>query len=153
MLVGILAIISFFILPANNRWLYGKILDKNNNVFVQAKRLGLDERKEDRFGYSYMVYMNAIKLIKNPEDAIVLFPPGDYVKSVLHVNNFVVPEPAVFYYYTGLVSVWANSPDVERANWEVVVKRENDIVLRKITSKRHLDSMIIFFRKYLNEGP
>ena len=37
---------------------------------------------------------------------------------------FSAPEPAVFYYYTGLEGVWTNSPDVGRANYLVGVSKK-----------------------------
>ena len=30
-----------------------------------------------------------------------------------------VPEPAIFYYYTGLKTTWANSKQASKANWYV----------------------------------
>jgi len=146
--IAVIIIIIFCTLPANNDWLYTKIIDPGNNVFDQPNHMGIDERKASRYGYSYLVYLNILHKVDNPKQAVILLPPIEYVKSI-HVNNFAIPEPATFYYYTGLEAVWANSPHVGLANWEVVVKGEQQIGLRRIPGKEHLDSVLTFYRKYL----
>jgi hypothetical protein len=148
-LAAILVIVLYFAIPANNKWLYAKILDGGNSFATQLAHLDPAERKMSRYGYSYMVYMNAIKRITTPANAIVLLPPNDYIKNVLGVTKFVSPEPAVFYYYTGVNAVWANSPDVGRANWEIHVRNDTDIVLRKIINRKRFDSIVAFYKQYI----
>ena len=147
-IIAVAIVVLFCVLPSNNDWLNAKIIDADNPVFEQPKHLKIEERKVSRYGYSYLVYQNILHRLDDPKHALVLVPPIEYVKS-LRVNNFAIAEPATFYYYTGLASVWVNSPDVERANWELVVRGEQQIALRKITDKKHLDSVITFYRKYL----
>ncbi len=148
-LSGVLVIILFFTLPANNRWLFSKILDSGNDFAMQMNHMDPEDRKLSRYGFSYMIYMNAIKRITVHENAIILLPPNDYLTEVLHVTKFVSPEPAVFYYYTGINAVWANSPDAGRANWEIVVHSDSSIILKKVMNRRHFDSIVGVYKHYI----
>lgn len=143
--VAVIIIMIFFNLPVYNNWLNSKIF--GDNTAEEFKHLDLDYRKASRWGYSYMVYQNIVGKVTDPKHAIILLPPNDYLRKI-HVKNFVSPEPATFYYYTGLASVWMTSPNAEQANWELVVKGDQQIGLRKITDKKHLDSVLAFYRKF-----
>ena len=72
------------------------------------------ERLRGRLGNSYSISLAAAENIrkkKQEKTAIVLLPPKEYIKE--QQADYPVPEPAVFYYYTGLRSKWTNSPGVD----------------------------------------
>jgi len=58
-------------------------------------------------------------------------------------------EPAVFYYFTGINSVWASSPNVEKANWAIYAGKTGVRVMQ-IKSKGQLDSLILIYKKFAN---
>src|ERR1700712_2302722 len=66
-----------------------------------------------RFGLPYTICMRVKDVLaqKKVKDAVVLFEPNSYYRDSLHMQ-LRVPEPAVFYYYTGLKGVWTTSADV-----------------------------------------
>jgi hypothetical protein len=144
-LVAVAFVIIFFTIPAYNTWINTKIF--GDNIDYQISHMGVEDRRTSRYGYPYVVYQNVSHKVTDPKHAIILMPPNDYLKT-LNVKQFVTPEPATFYYYTGLICVLPNSPNADSANWELLVNSDQQIMLRKITSKGHLDTLLAFYRKY-----
>lgn len=147
-LASVLVILLFFTIPINNNWLYSKVIGGENNLLYQVKHLDVADRKLMRYGYSYQVYLNMLADIPDKKSALILLPPAKYLKA-MGVQDFVTVEPAVFYYYTGLNSVWANSPDAGRANWAVGVNSSHRVRLRQIMNPAQLDTLLPIFRKLL----
>ena len=86
----------------------------------------------------------AKKKVTNP---VILFEPNSYYRDSLHMDLHV-PEPAVFYYYTGLRGVWMNSPDVEKANYFVRVNG-GEVKLEAIRSSEQLQTILVHYRKFI----
>ncbi len=147
-LSGILAIILLFCTPHYNEWLNTKIL-QNNDVFFQMTHLDENGRKISRYGYSYQIYMALKERMKTLGDVTLLLPPAQYMHSRKMINEVVMPEPAVFYYYTGMKSVWVTSPDIYKANYDLDVNSKGEIIVKKIPSKNDLDTLITKYKKYL----
>ncbi len=149
-LTAIFVVLLFFQVPFYNEWLYGKVINVNNSIFDQMQNLDTSYRKAYRFGGSYLAYQDMkTKLTKMGGGAVtLLLPPNDYLKA-MGVNDISMCEPAEFYYFTGLNSVWANSPDVARANWAVVAMKGKGISLMKIKSKPQLDSLITQYKPFI----
>ena len=79
---------------------------------------------------------------------VILFEPNSYYRDSLHIYPKVrAPEPAVFYYYTGLEGVWVNSPDAEKANYVVRVSKKG-VTLDPIRNPDELRQVLAFYRKY-----
>ena len=79
---------------------------------------------------------------------VILFEPNSFYKDSLHVYpNIHAPEPALFYYYTGLEGVWTNSPDVGKANFLLMMSKKG-IKLQEITSPQQLKLVLAFYKKY-----
>lgn len=84
--------------------------------------MSVEERLEDRFKTHYTLSREiAVKLREHGDTGLLMVPPTSYFK--LRGINYHVPEPAVFYYFTGVKTVWANSKEAIRAPWRVEVKR------------------------------
>lgn len=146
-LTGILVIILFVTIPQNNAWLYSKILE-HNDIYMQAKHLNLEERREMRYGYSYQVYKLLEKRLEGKKDVVLLFPPEEYLKA-MHLDKIVIPEPAVFYYYTGVKSVWVTSSEVGSANCLMAISNTEKIYLIPLNSKEQTDSVVASYKKYM----
>jgi hypothetical protein len=58
-----------------------------------------------------------------------------------------VPEPAVFYYYTGLRTIWANSPEASKANWYITAQN-GGLVFDSVINQQALRDTIASFNKY-----
>lgn len=145
-LYPLLVIVLFFTIPFYNNWLYNKVL--NNNFLSEVKYLSPEARNIRRFGYSYTVYEDIQSAVQNYNNAMILMPPNEYVKSK-KVKELVIPEPAVFYYFTGIKSVWANSPGAALANWVVLVNGPGEMVVKRMSFIHNPDSLLADYRKYI----
>lgn len=106
--------------------------------------------KTQRYGISYTVSMRVLDAVRRKKvpHAVILLEPNSYYRDSLHIYpNVHVPEPAVFYYYTGLEAVWTNSPDVSKANFLLRITR-NGASLDSIGSPRQLQEILARYKKY-----
>ena len=109
---------------------------------------GIQSIMTGRFGLPYTICMRVKEVIakKKVKDAVILFEPNSYYRDSLHMQ-IRVPEPAVFYYYTGLEGVWTNSPDVTRANYLVRLSKKG-VSLDEIRSAQQLKQILDRYKKY-----
>jgi hypothetical protein len=85
---------------------------------------------------------------KNIVNPVILFEPNSYYRDSLHIYpNVRAPEPAVFYYYTGLVGVWTNSPNVSNANFLVRVTKKG-VALDAIRTPQQLQQILANYKKF-----
>jgi len=107
--------------------------------------------KKMRYGISYTIAMKVKEVVEKRKmpHAVILFEPNSYYRDSLHIYNSIrAPEPAVFYYYTGLVGVWTNSPDVRKANFIVRISQKKGVTLDDIRSPEQLQQILASFKKY-----
>lgn len=106
--------------------------------------------RAQRYGISFTISMrvlDAIRKRKTPH-AVILFEPNSYYRDSLHIYpNIHVPEPAVFYYYTGLEGVWVNSPNVNKANFLLRINK-NGAALDSIRTPQQLQEILARYKKY-----
>jgi len=150
LLTSILIIILFFTIEFYNGWLTGKVLNVNNNMLDQMEHLDTTYRKSYRWGGSYLAFQDIkSKLAKNGgTNVTLLLPTTEYLRAQ-GVTDMDMVEPSVFYYFTGINSVWANSPEVARANWALIVIKGRGVSLKKIREKPELDTIISEYKKYI----
>lgn len=98
----------------------------------------LESIRQARYGMPYAVSMQVKAAVEKKRlgDAVLLLEPNTYYRDSLHISLHL-PEPAVFYYYTGLRAVWMNSPEMEKANYLVRVEKET-VILEPIGSQEQL---------------
>lgn len=145
---SIVVIICFFLLPQNDKWLNEKVLTYWNDFKRQKIQLDVEKRKIERYGPAY-TYSKRIALFFEKkaatEHALVLLPSQKYFEE--KGIRYDVPEPAVFYYYTGLKTTWANSQMASQANW--IVRLENgNIIIDSVADKRVLVDTIAAYQKF-----
>jgi hypothetical protein len=122
------------------------------NDFLKEKDDTLDVTgiRKDRYGISYVISLRVKEVVENKHIAnpVILFEPNSYYRDSLHIYPKVrAPEPAVFYYYTGLEGVWTNSPDVDKANYIVRVTKKG-VTLDAIHDPQQLQQILAFYRKF-----
>jgi hypothetical protein len=114
----------------------------------QKDNLDTEHRKRQRWGNAYTVSKQIASLLgpeKSNANLLVLVPPQDYFKE--RKIDYPVPEPAVFYYYTGVKTVWANSK--EAINAKRVVRAVNGrLFIDVVTDNYRLADSLQVFRKY-----
>ena len=105
---------------------------------------------KSRYGISYVISMRVKEVMehRNVVNPVILFEPNSYYRDSLHIYpNVHAPEPAVFYYYTGLEGVWTNSPDVGKANFLVRVTKKG-VALDAIKTPQQLQQILASYKKF-----
>ncbi len=122
----------------------------DGDIFYQVHHLGIEERRELRFGPSYGFYRDlAIQFNENNiQNVTILLPPNDYVHA-MDFANLLIPEPAEFYYFTGINAVSKSSPNVRDANWALVAAH-GKVWMNRVKSGGQLDSLLTLYNPYNN---
>jgi hypothetical protein len=107
-----------------------------------------EDVRKARYGFSYVLSTKVKEFMdrKRVAHPVVLFEPNTYYRDSLHIQ-VKVPEPSVFYYYTGLQSVWMNSAGVNSANYLVRVSRKG-INIDEIRSQAQLQQILAAYHKF-----
>jgi hypothetical protein len=143
---GALFVTGFFFLPANRTWAE-RLISYYEDLPYEIRHTGKEDRMKTRFGNDYTVSKAiAAHFVKNnlQSQSLVLMPPSSYFSK--RGINYHVPEPAVFYYYTGVKTIWANSPHALQANWYVRVQ-DRKLVMERVTDKKALQDTITAYNK------
>ncbi len=146
--LSVSVIIIFFLLPPNRVWVKDRIFAYYRDFGWQKNKMGIEQRMADRFtgSYTYSKQISAFFEQKKIQPyAMVLVPPTDYFTQ--HGIDYHVPEPLVFYYYTGLHTLWPNSPYAQKANWYVHVKDKN-IIIDSISNRAAFGDTLKAFNKF-----
>lgn len=139
-------IAAFFLLPRNREWA-ATVLSYWKDYQWQRDNTDLETRMTKRFGNNYVFSKQIADMFEKrgtKDRALVLMPPSNYFTKM--GAQYHVPEPAVFYYYTGLKTIWANSNDAIKANWYVRVSG-NLLVVDSVTDLRAFRDTIAAFKK------
>jgi hypothetical protein len=145
--VSILATSLFFVLPQNREWMAQRVLAYWND-FRKQKNLNPEHRKIERYGTEYTYSKRIAGFFRQKgieKNVLVLFPPTAYFKS--KGIDYHVPEPAVFYYFTGLKTIWVDSRDAIKANWVVRVD-STQMVIDSVLNTAMLADTIQAFKKF-----
>jgi hypothetical protein len=148
LVTAVVALLIFFGLEPNKLWLNQRVIAYWDDFKEQKLNLDLEERKLARYQTDYLFAKNVTAFFEKRGVAgkvLVLMPPTEYFKA----NNLEihVPEPAVFYYYTSLKTIWANSPEASKANWFISAKN-GGLVFDSVANKQVLLDTIAAFNKY-----
>ena len=103
-----------------------------------------------RYGIMYTVSMKVKDVMEKKKVAnpVILFEPNSFYRDSLHIYpNIHAPEPALFYYYTGMQGVWLNSPNVSKANFLLRISKKG-IQLDSIGTPAQLQRIQAFYKKY-----
>lgn len=147
LVISLLLVCVFFFLPQNRKWVQKTVLSYGSDFIRQKDKPGIEERRRERYGQAYIQSVNIAGFFRGSRDTalLVLIPPETYFSK--HNIIYPVPEPAVFYYYTGLKTTWAKSPAARRANWYACV-RDGKIVVDSVHSQQELLDSIASFNKF-----
>lgn len=145
---SILAVSLFFMLPRNRAWLHDKILPYFKAVPRQLGQLDTEQRKTERYGNAYRYSTSIASTLRKRTEAgkvLLLMPSTSYFKA--RGLDYPVPEPAVFYYYTGIKTVWSNSSEAMGANWYAHVAG-GQIQVDSVAAPTQLRDTISSFNKF-----
>lgn len=144
---AIFVLALFFMLPRNKAWVTKTILPYWQDFRAQKQNLDIEYRKIARYRSAY-TFSTQIADHFGPEQrthALVLLPPSAYFKK--NGIRYQVPEPVVFYYYTGLKTVWVNSHEAAKANWYVRAEKGR-LFIDSVTDARSFADTIRAFKTY-----
>lgn len=131
------------------KWFLDKPLDYWSAFCIEVRRpASLEEIRRLRYGKPYILSMKIQAAAKAGQlhDPVFLFEPNSFYHDSLHID-LRMPEPAVFYYYTGLQGVWMNSPTVQKANYLVVI-RKGDVTIEPIQRPQQLQAILTRYRSF-----
>ena len=120
--------------------------------FLKEKDDTLDQAgiMKQRYGVIYTICLKVKETVEKKKIAhpVILFEPNSYYKDSLHIYTTIrAPEPALFYYYTGLEGVWTNSPNVSKANFLLRISKKG-VNLDEIHTPQQLQQILAFYKKY-----
>lgn len=131
----------------NKNW-FDRVVAYWDDYQEQKNEPDLEQRKMQRYGNSYiiskMITDNLVKLGAK-DSAVVLIPPTSYFEA--SQISYRVPEPAVFYYYTSLKTVWPDTKDTTAINWVVDVVNRN-LAFIKIENAHQRSEYLQKFKQY-----
>lgn len=105
---------------------------------------------KSRYGIPYVISMRVKAAVEQRHfpHPVILFEPNSLYRDSLHIYpRLKAPEPAVFYYYTGLEGVWINSPDTARVNLLVRVTGKG-VSLEVIRTEEQRRRVLAYYRKF-----
>lgn len=147
-LLSALIIFLFFRIKIYNEWIT-TIINDEKKISIALNQLDPEMRKTEWWGTSYIISKNILNYFRqnkfDEKNALILMPPNEYV--ITNKVDFAVPEPSKFYYYTGLKTVWANSPLAEKANYVVAIE-DRELIIIPVPDKNALNTYLSEFRKY-----
>ncbi|HYC27942.1 MAG TPA: hypothetical protein VEB42_03985 [Chitinophagaceae bacterium] len=144
-LSGIIFLILFFLLPMNREWA-GTVSSYWTDFTRQKNDLNTETRLRLRFGtnYTYTKLIGDSISKKGMDRNLILLPPTSYFKKM--GVGYHVPVSPVFYYYTGIKTVWADNPHAPEADGYVRVSN-GKIIIEKVTDRKALQDTIVAFQK------
>lgn len=102
-------------LPGNVKWLQEKVIPYYSSLPYEVKHMGKEERLSKRFKNAYDLTREVARQAQFDTSKLILMPAASYFAS--RGISYAVPEPAVFYYYSGVRTVWTNSPEAIKAHY------------------------------------
>lgn len=144
---SILLIAGFFVLPRNYEWIQ-RVMGYGNSIRSQSLQLNEERRIQRRFGNEYTIskkIADSLAVKTDIKNVLILIPPSGYFKE--KGIDYPVPEPAVFYYFTGIKTTWCNSPLAKKANWLVSISGK-DISVHPVNNSNDLSDSLKVYRKY-----
>lgn len=144
--------IFLFILFKNfgvNKYWFAKV-GSYWDAFQEQKSSGAstEDIRKERWGGTYLVSkMIQDYFVKNNiKDPLVLMEPNAYLKEQ-KIINFSMPEPIIFYYFTGIKTVWTNSKNVKDADY-VAYLTPRGVVIEPISSPAQLQQILEKYKNY-----
>ena len=145
---SLLLLLWFLFLPKNHEWFNQRIIGYWNDFRVQKDNLGIEHRKVKRWGSDFTISKQISVFFSkthNRDNILVLIPPSAYFAE--RDINYHVPEPAVFFYYTGIKTTWINSQEALEANW-MVTANHGVLNFIQVKNEKMVSDSIAAFKKY-----
>ncbi len=146
-MAGVPALVLFFLLPPNKTWFRETVIDYWKAFTWQRKNLDPEHRRTLRYDSSYIYSKQIASLFqqKGIDGRALVLVPGTRYFEQYHIH-YPVPEPVVFYYFTGLATIRPADSGAVAANWYVCVK-DGKLVVDSVGDRAAWPGMIASFKK------
>jgi len=144
---GVVALAIFYLLPANKTWILDNVWPYWKDIKSQRNNLNLVARKNIRYGSAYIQSRKITAFFERKgiqQQVLVLVPGTRYFSN--NKYSYEVPEPSVFYYYTGLKTVRPADANAADANWWVHLQN-GQLVMDSVTDKKTFADSIQVLKK------
>ncbi len=149
--VAALGVMMFFKTDYYTLWIDKYIMNPSTTLSDQMERTSAEQRKEYRYGNLYVMCQYMKKTLDTTsfktKEPIVLLPPNDYL-TAQGITLFHMPEPAEFYYHTGIKTVWTTSPDVQQANWALIPSGKTSIAMMPLKTAEDRNRLLDMYKNY-----
>lgn len=146
--LSVVIILLFFSVDLYKTWFKDRVYGPVESISEQLTYMEPHERMMARLQNSYFISYNIAEYLRNNKkdsNALILLPPTEYMRE----NNvdYSVPEPAVFYLYTGLKSVTVNNKGAEKTNFAVIYESGVNLQIIELNDQNR-PQILELFRKY-----
>lgn len=143
-------ILLLFSLKVYRDWFGEKVMRSIKEIPDRLAYMEPEERKAYRWGTTYdacLQMKGAVEKNGDTATCLLLLPPAKLLANE-GLSHFIVPEPIVFYYYTGMRSKWANSPGADSCTYALIV-RQKRMELARLTPELTRE-ILTDYRKYFS---
>lgn len=142
LLAAALLIITFYFgIPLNKQWFKDHILNFTDDIYEEINYMDPEVRKEYRWAASYVMTKSIKETIEKHkiDSPLILTPPDKYYKK--YNAELIIPEPVVFYYYSGLRTTMIGAKDVYKANFGIIYEG-NTMKLVPLNNREQIQHVI-----------
>jgi hypothetical protein len=138
-------ILIFFNIEQYKTWLEDRILVFSSEIYDHLDRMDLEERRRFRWSNTYTDALTIKEYLDTSgiKEPLLMLPPLELVKK--NLPNAIIPEPIVFYYFTGVKTILPDSRFIDKANVALVL-RGNGLTIEKIENKEQLQAILNLYK-------
>ncbi len=147
LLAACVVMFSYFSVSINNRLYNNKLRYFGRTVAMQWPHMSLQDRYRARFGDDAYLFTQYIKFyVDSPKvnNPLILLPPPEYLK-MYNFTAMVVPEPIVYYYFTGHQCVTTQSQNVYDANYAVYLNKGH-LAIGRVKNKQEVAEVLELYK-------
>lgn len=147
LLAGALALAIFYFLPGNKIWLREQVWPYWTDIPRQRTRLDPEYRKNYRYGSAYIQSRKITAFFERrgiQRQVLVLVPGTRYFTN--RKFDYEVPEPSVFYYFTGLKTVRPADANAADAGWWVHLQN-GQLVMDSVSDRKAFADSVQVLKK------
>lgn len=138
-------LILFFNIDVYKTFLDNRLVAFKDEISEDFEHMSYEDRKMARFGATYVYTQQVKKYFDSlkPKNLQILLAPNDYLEA----NNFqaMMPEPIVYYYYTGLRTVYPNAKDVYKSTYAFTMGGDH-LLLKMLKNKEDIDNVLMSYK-------
>ena len=140
-------ILIFVNMGYNKLWFQHRIFNFSETLDQQLEFNTIEGRREFRWGEPYYMAKGIRQYIESRNDsvsnALVLLPPQEYCDK--NGIRFIMPEPVICYYFSGLRTTRMNCKDVYDADY-CLVSVNGNMSIQELRSKQDIDQVIQLYK-------